>query len=164
MMRRYSPWLVLFTLIFVMMTGGCGGGGGGGDGGEGGGSIDGTWKIYAIIDDDYNAPIMMSSGLTITVTRNSETGEIRLSGNDVRYDTYSQGAIEITANGNTYLMRGVPSSEEEEIDESLFPSSVDVRAVQYSYSDVTFTHLTGSSVTELLDYQVWGYKIEWVRN
>ena len=164
-MRKYGFGLALLALIFVVATGGCGGGGGSGGGGSG--SINGTWKVYSVIDDTNGGITMIESGLTVTVTRNSETGEIRLSGNNVHYDIYPQGHIVISAKGKTYIVRGVPSSKLEDIDESSLPEGV--RLDVYTYDDpsttagIGFSYLTGMGA-DVLDYEVWEYKIDFVRN
>lgn len=167
-MKKQSFWLVLFALIIMLTAGGCGGGGGGGGGGAAG-SINGTWKILSIIDSSHGGFMnVSSSGVTVAVTRNSETGEIKLSGNSVRYnDTYPQGYIEISGtNGSTYLMRGVPSSTLEDEDKygDSVPDSVKLEVCTYSApsgNQIVFTYLTGMG--ETLDYEVWGYKIGFIR-
>jgi hypothetical protein len=172
--KFWGAWVLLLVVGFMLAAGGCGGGGGDGGGGAVGSSINGTWKIYAIIDEKYNQPIydFSPSDLTITVTRDSVSGEIRLSGKDVDVVEHPQGAVRITTSNNVYSMHGVPSSELEESDDSYLPEGA--RLDVYSYKDssggnVTFTYLTGISgdmldYADVLTYEVWGYKIAFTRN
>jgi hypothetical protein len=166
-MRKYGSWFVLFALLFVVMVGGCGGGGGDGGGGAlGDAAINGTWKIYSVID---NILRIADSGQTVTVTRNGETGEIRLSGNGVSYEEpYPQGYLEFKVDGGTYAMRGVPSSTLKTLDDSEGAYGDLAQYVKIYSSDegVTFTFVAESQWggVDVLDYEVEDYKIDFVRN